>query len=162
MSKTSWTDADGTQWSARMTIAEAQRLKADEGIDLLDPEQLKSLVSDPLSVVHLITCVHAPQIEEAGITRGDFAELCTQTEGIATDAADALVEALADFFGRLRKPALANVVRLALEAATAAERQANQLIDSKGRKMMDRAMAKSLADLDAAIDAVGRESPSPG
>lgn len=159
--KTTWTDLKGRTWSSRVTLAEYSRLKSEEGIDLCDPEQLKTLVADPLSVVHLLCCVHGPQIAEEGMTRGDFAEVCTETEGVAVDAADALVEALADFFGRLRKPALANVVRLALEAATAAERQANQLIDSKGRAMMDRAMAKSLADLDKAIAAVGTDSESP-
>jgi len=143
-----------------MTIAEANRLKAEESIDLLDPESLKLLIGDPLAVVGLICAVHAPQISEAGLTRGDFAEVCTETERVASDAADALVEALADFFGRLRKPALATIVRMALETANAAEQQATLRVETKGRAMLQAALARSMADLDQAIADVESDATS--
>lgn len=152
MAKTIWTDTLGRTWSARMTIAEANRLKSEEGIDLLDPESLKMLIGDPLAVVGLICSVHAPQIAQQGLTRGDFAELCTETDKVASDAADALVEALADFFGRLRKPALATIARMSVETANAAEQQVMIRVETKGRAMMQASLARGLADLDAAIE----------
>lgn len=151
MATTKWTDAENRTWSARLTIGEAQRLRTEEGIDLLDAEALKRLVSDPLTVVRLICSVHAPQYEEAGLTVGDFAEICTSTEEVASAAADAMVEALADFFGRLRKPALAQVIRLALDAANSAERQATMKVHDRGRKKMDEAIARAMDELDAAL-----------
>ena len=160
MAKTIWTDTQGRTWSARMTIAEANRLKAEEGIDLLDPEALKMLIGDPLAVVGLICAVHGPQIAEQGLTRGDFAELCTETEQVASAAADALVEALADFFGRLRKPALATIARMSVETANAAEQQVKIRVETKGRAMMQASLAKGVADLDAALeDATGSGLP---
>ena len=153
MGSTTWTDARGKQWSARMTIGEAIRIKSEDGIDLLDAEQLGTTTNDPLAVVHLLCCVHGPQIEKNGMTRGDFAEICTETEAIANAAVDALVEALADFFGRLRKPALASVVRKAIEAARATENQAQQMRETRGDEVLTSVMRKSRDALAKAIDA---------
>jgi len=162
VAKTTWTDTQGRTWSARMTIAEANRLKAEESIDLLDPESLKLLIGDPLAVVGLICAVHAPQINEAGLTRGDFAEVCTETERVASDAADALVEALADFFGRLRKPALATLVKVAMQTTNAAEQQVKLRVETKGRAMMESQLAIGLANLDAAIASAHANAESHG
>ena len=87
------------------------------------------------------------------MTRGDFAEICTETEAIANAAVDALVEALADFFGRLRKPALASVVRKAIEAARATENQAQQMLETRGDEVLTSVMRKSRDALAKAIDA---------
>ena len=153
MPTTTWIDARGEKWSARMTIAEAIRIKAEDGIDILDAEQLGTTTDDPLAVVHLLCCVHGQQIEEAGITRGDFAELCTETEEVANAAVDALVEALADFFNRLRKPALASVVRRSIEAARATEQQANEVLANRGNEVLRSVMRKSRDAITKALDA---------
>lgn len=152
MTKTTWTDSQGRTWSARVTIAEALRLKKEDDIDLLDSRAITELVSDPLQIVYLLCCIHSPQCEEHGVAgAGDFAEVCTETEAVAIGAVDALSEGLADFFGRLGKPSLANVVRRAMQAARQAEQAANRVIEEQGESVVRMVAGKAESDIRKAI-----------
>lgn len=135
-----------------MTIGLADQLRAT-GVDLLDPDQTQRLMTDPLAVVGLICDMHEPQWTEAGITRGDFAELCTETAAVAQAACDAAVEALADFFTRLRRPASAAVVREAMAHSDAAEKQATELVTTKGRAKLRRMLSEAIQEAQQTLDA---------
>jgi len=158
MAKTTWTDETGSDWDCRVTIAEANRLRSKDDIDILNPDKLAETVSDPLAVIYMLSCIHAGQIEERGITTSDFAEICTASESVANAAADALIAALSDFFKRLRKPALAKVVEQAAAATQAAEKQALAVVSDRGRRVIDQVVAKTMQGVNAAIDAAERNA----
>jgi len=161
MPNTTWKDNHGRDWSARVTLAEANRLRSD-GFDLLDAESLKALTADPFKVVELIAAVHAEQCEAAGMTRADFAEVCTETEAVAIAAADALVEALADFFTRLRKPALAAVVRKAMQAATTVEANSTDMINQHGDAALEQVIREANQKVETALANLSRGPTSGG
>lgn len=158
---TLWQDAQGRQWTARVTIAQAARIKS-EGFDLLDPKQLSTIVDDPLQVVTLICRIHADQAAQSGLSTDDFAELCTETEEVAIAAAEALVEGLADFFCRIRKPALASVVRKANQAAKAVESHADKMLEERGAKVLETVIADAARELDRALDEVASRGKRSG
>ncbi len=149
-----WKDATGRGWSAYVGIAIAEALKT-QGVDLLDPKQLAGLYKDPFGLVRVNALVHQSQCEEHGLTAGDFLELSTETEEVATASVAALEAALADFFRRLKRGALATVIEKA--SASAAELDADQVVTLNGpraEKAMRLERAKALALLDAEIDKV--------
>jgi Glu-tRNA(Gln) amidotransferase subunit E-like FAD-binding protein len=156
-----WTDTTGRQWLARVTIGDAQRIKAELQIDLLDPEQLGGTFADPFRVVELLAAIHRDQITAAGLTAGDFVELATETAEVSNAAAAALEAALADFFRRLRRPALAAVIERAAEATAATEAEAlRRAKDPRVAQAMKAAGVRELAKFDAIVDAAIRGSTS--
>lgn len=148
---TRWTDNAGREWTARVTIGLAEHLRSG-GIDLLDPKSLASIVDDPLRVVGLLCDLHAQQWQELGITRGDFAEVVTETAEVATAAVEAMTEGLADFFARIRRPALAAVVREAMAHAVAAEKQATELVSTRGKAKLQRMLTAALREAETNLD----------
>jgi len=151
-----WVDDANRTWVAKITLETARKLR-DKGFDLLDPEALKNLISDPFVVVEFLIEVHREQFEKLDLSDGDFAELCTANPEVSEAAADALVEGLGNFFERVRRPALAAVVRKTLDATRAVENQATERVMTRGGPAIDKAVRRSLEQLDAAIDAAGNE-----
>lgn len=162
MTGTTWRDAQEREWTCRLTVAEAMRLKSDDGIDLMDANCLAKHASDPLQVVFLLVRIHAPQWQAAGLTHGDFAEICTESESVAHAAADCLMAALADFYRRLRMPALADVVAKADAASKAAATRAQQMLDERGDAAIARVVGDVEKELQAALDQVINGGSSSG
>ena len=123
--KLTWTDAAGTLWNCAIKLSDAKRLR-DNGSDLFNPEHLKSLFTDTLGTIELLGELLRPQWEERGIPYVDFSDLLLDGEGRFTEATSALQAAIADFFRRIDRPALAMVVERAFQTARALETQALQ------------------------------------
>ena len=154
MKKFPWKDATGREWFAFVGIGIAEELKT-RGVDLLDPKQLAELYKDPFGLIRVNALVHQSQCEELGIAAGDFIELSTETEEVASASVAALEAALADFFRRLKRGALATVIQKASESAAALDAdQVYTLNGERAAKAMRLERAKALSVLDAAIDKV--------
>jgi hypothetical protein len=151
---TTWKDSQSREWICRLTVAEAMRLKSDDGIDLLNAEVLAEHSGDPLKAIFLLVRIHAEQWKEEGLTHGDFAEICTESEDIAIAAADCLMAALSDFYRRLRMPALADVVEKADAAAKAASNRAQQLLADRGDAAIATVVGQIDRELSEALDNV--------
>lgn len=126
----------------------------DQGTDLLDNSQLVALVQDPLRVVDLLCKVHADECAKREISPGDFAELCTENAEVAVNAVEALVEAIADFFARLGRPALAEVTRKQRQAVEAAENKAIQTLEAM--------QGQTVKQIEANVETMIRESLTSG
>lgn len=155
-----WRDANGREWIARLDIGAAEDLKG-RGLDILDPHALGDAIADPIKALEIMAAAHRKQCAERNLEIGDFVEVATETEQVALAAAVALEAALADFFRRLRRPALAGVVATATKAAEAATELAlAKLADPRVEQAMRAALERAGADVDAAIEAAitGRKS----
>jgi hypothetical protein len=149
-----WKDATGREWSAFVGIAIAETLKT-QGVDLLEPKQLAELYKDPFGLVRVNAIVHQSQCEALGLSAGDFLELSTETEEVASASVAALEAALVDFFRRVKRGALATVVQKASESAAALD--ADQILtlnSERAAKAMRLERAAALGELDKAIDEV--------
>lgn len=147
-----WTDASGRQWIAKIDIGDAERLRTI-GLDVLNPKAIGNVFADPFKVVELIVAVHEKQWTAQNLTDGDFAAIATETEEVANAAADALEVALADFFRRLRRPALAAVVERAGDAARKTQAAATAKVNSpRAIAAIEAEANKALAKLDEEIE----------
>lgn len=115
-----WTDSAGREWSCRIGVADARRLK-DRGTDLLDSESMKTFFADSLNVIESIAESLRPQWESKGLEYVDFFEVITESEAVYRACTDAFVAGLADFFRRIGRPAMAAVVEKAFAAMGVAE-----------------------------------------
>jgi pyridoxine 5'-phosphate synthase PdxJ len=150
--QTKWTDATGRTWSAYIGIGLAEELKAG-GLDLLDPSQLSALYQDPFALVKLNAEAHRKQIEAANLTAADFIELSTADERVARASLAALEAALESFFRRLRRGALAEVIRKASDAAAETDaRQVAMLNTPQAAAAVAAEIARAIQPLEAALE----------
>ena len=148
MPNLTWTDAAGHLWSCAIRLSDARRLK-ESGTDLFNPEQLRTLFSDTLGTIELIGELLRPQWEEAGISYLDFSDSLVESAGVYTAATAALQAAIADFFRRIDRPALALVVERAFETARSLETQA---VGNAGGDKMAQLMTSMQRRSQAAFD----------
>lgn len=153
-----WKDANGRTWSTRITLADARRLK-DNGTDLLDTERMKDLFGDTLTIVEVMAELARTQWIEKELTYPQFADLVIETPEVYEKASAAFVEGITDFFRRLARPALAELVEKAFEAAQVTQQtmmarvqgsQINRLIlaaQAKAEKEFDDAIENEIAKL---------------
>ena len=127
----SWNDGSGREWVCKVTVSVAEQLRG-EGIDLLNPKVVSQLYSkDPIELVQFAAKLHKSQIEEYGLTVGDFVDLATDSEDVSNAMLGAVEAALCDFFRRMRRGALAAVVQRASESAAALDVQQTELVVSE-------------------------------
>ena len=126
--------AGGKRWRIRFNLGDLRRLRT-EGIDLLRLDERPSpeapplamrLRTDPLLVGEILWQCLATQLEEAGLSEGDF---CQMMDGPALgEAYSALMVALLDFFRDLSRPDLVETVQTAARlVALATEQTTNKL-----------------------------------
>jgi len=146
-----WKDGAGRDWVCKVTVSVAEALRG-EGIDLLDPKAVSQLYSkDPIEFVAFAAKLHKSQIEEQGLTVGDFVDLATDSEEVSNAMLGAVEAALCDFFRRMRRGALAAVVQRASESAAALDVQQTQMIES------ERAGAAMKAEVSRALRPIEQE-----
>lgn len=159
---TRWRDADQREWVCHITIEKAIRIKQERGVDLLNPESIKTSFTDPLLVAELLADLHAEQWKDQ-MTLYEFAELAMKTEEVALSSSAALEAALTDFFRRLRRPALATVVEKAREATDRVEAaQIELLTGEKTTAAIDRLVADVIEKGSAEIDRIGNHGIASG
>jgi hypothetical protein len=149
--KLTWTDSTGEQWSCAIRLSDAKRLR-DTGIDLFDPEKLQTLFADTLGTIELVGELLRPQWEERGIAYVDFADRVIDGHGVFAAATATLQAAIADFFQRIDRPALAMVIERTANAARTLETQA--LTNAAGEQvgtLLAAMQAKSQSVFDAEI-----------
>ena len=137
----SFKDNSQRDWEVTIHVAAVKRIRALLGIDLyglVDDgfQSLASLVSDPVRLADVLYCLCKEQADQLGVSDEDFGR------GLAgdaiTEAADAFVEELIDFFPDARARA---GLRKAIDA---------------GRKVRDRVLSHAenlLAAIDPQIEA---------
>lgn len=147
-----WTDAQGRVWRAHVSIGTAARLRA-EGVELLDPELLGTIYQDPLQLVRLNAAIHREQWEALGLSEGDFLALSTDDEYTARESIAAMEAGLADFFHRMRRESLAEVLSAVSNAARETDRrQVATLRTDRARQAIDAEIERALKPLDAAFN----------
>lgn len=149
---TIWTDENGTEWNARITIGIADKLRTERDIDLLDAEIISGLITDPYQLVNLLCAIHADQIEKNGITKDEFAELCFCSPETGVACTDALMDSLSDFSRRLQRPALAKAIEKTAKAMRETEQKGMTLVETKADQLLQREMRKALAEAEKKLD----------
>ena len=153
MSKLTWDDNAGNQWTCRINLSDAKRLR-DNGIDLFDPNGIKKLFSEVLETIEFLVELMRPQWEERGMAVVDVMDVLTAGDGVYTSATNALSHALQDFFRRLDRPALAMVIERAWSTAMQLETQALQNAGGqKVQSLMAAMLQKSQNEFDKQLDA---------
>lgn len=111
---TTFRDADGRDWTLRLTVGLLEEVKEGTGVDLTrvvtSPDGLGDvLFADPRTIVKVLWVIVAAQADKAGVTPESFGY---SFDGEAVErATEALVGSVLDFFPRSR-PARAMRERL--------------------------------------------------
>ena len=124
-----FTDADGRQWSLRLTVDDIRRVRDNCDVDLLDVgEGLLRQLADVVTLVDVLHCLLVVECEARQIDPVEFAG------GLRGDALDdasrALMEALIDFFPSRRQPALRKLHEKAEALLTQMQTRTVALLDS--------------------------------
>ena len=147
-----WRDASGRDYTFRLTLGDARRLK-DKGVDLLDPDAMQHLFVDSLKVVETISELLRPQWEQRGLTYEQFAESLIDEASSYLKACEAFSAGLADFFRRLGRNALAAVVVRAWAAIVSTEDAMVARVAGPGvDKLLAMAVTKAQNEFDRAIE----------
>lgn len=156
-----WTDAHGRQWIARMTIGLAMELK-QEGIDLMNPDELAKLYADPIAFLRLAARMHAQCSEQYGIGPVALLDIMTETVLVAQESLQAVEAALVDFFHRVRGGApLAAVLTRASEAAQrTADAQVAMVNGTQGNKAIDALIDRAVKPLADKLEQLGSREPT--
>ncbi len=140
-----FTDHQGRSWEVRVTGGAIKRVQDILGIDLGklgegSPPVATRLYQDVVFIVDVLYAVLKPQLDTHGIADEAFYELLDGD--VASDAHDALVEELADFFQKLGQPAVARALMRSREIVQSANERAVAAMDSQEtRRQIDRALA---------------------
>ncbi len=105
-------DAEGREWTTRISVATMARVQAEAGVDLRDPDSW--LDAGPLAQFKTIVAVIRPQIDARKLDAEAFGE--SLAEEHLMDAMVAVIEGLIEFLSAERRPKL----RQALDAWKAA------------------------------------------
>ena len=150
------TDSQGTRWYVALNVTRAQRLRED-GIDLLDPERLATVIEDPYARFAVLWQACRDQAAEHDIKTPEQFDAhllpdqlsAEESERIWTEAETALREALLDFFRRIGQQALAGVITKTLQARAKLEGVAiAKLQSTQANDLIDYAAAKASAAID--------------
>ena len=130
----SFVDNSRRTWEVTINVAAVKRIRGLLGIDLyalVDDgfKSLSKLVSDPVTLADVLYCLCKDQAERQSITDEDFGRALAGD--VITQAADAFVEELIDFFPDARARAS---LRKAIEAGKAVREKvlnhAEKILDS--------------------------------
>lgn len=147
----SFKDNNGREWLLAIDVNVAKRVRDLAKFDLLSLE-IEKLSADAVTLVDVLFAVCKPQADAAKITDEQFAAAIVGD--VVADAADALMEAIADFFPKSRRNLLMSVV----EKTRAAERAAIPMLQQEIDKVD---VEKTLRDLLTPSAAGSSSIPSP-
>jgi translation elongation factor EF-G len=149
----SFKDSEGRLWVVRVTVAVTNRVRTAEGLDfdlmnLADQKHLERIITDPGLFVSVLYEVLRPKVEEREITPEAFAEIFYGD--VLSDALDALMKAVADFFPSARQRE--NLLKI-WDAAKRASESAQEMLgkrieletsDEKIQQMCEKALGGAL------------------
>ena len=129
----SFVDNSRRTWEVAINIAAVKRIRGLLGIDLyalVDDgfKSLSKLVSDPVTLADVLYCLCKDQADKQSISDEDFGR--TLSGDVITQAADAFVEELIDFFPDAR-------ARASLRKAIEAGKTVRDKVLSHAEKILD-------------------------
>lgn len=129
---TTWLDANGRNYSCKITVGAMRRVKEATGLNLMETvtgDLLQRLGEDPALFVDALYAIHRPQCDAAGVTAEQFGEALY---GDALDRATrAFTEALVEFLPDPRTRRLMGAaLKKAEEEAEEAFRKAEEAMGS--------------------------------
>lgn len=142
-------DAEGREWKVSVNIATVKRVKSLVEVDLLeaaDGKLMYELSEDPIKLVDTIYAICKTQADERGITDEQFGE--AMLGDVISDANDALLEELCDFFPgpkrRILRKVLKKVQKVQTRGIEMAEKELDDpMMDKKIEEIMSKAMTKA-------------------
>jgi hypothetical protein len=150
----SFKDKHGVEWLVEPTISICRRLKAkaENPIDVLNPESLSKAFDDPYSRFDLLWAMCEGQATERGLNVDAF-DLALASEDAFIESARALREALNDFFLRMGMVSLQATIAETVAARERLDRLAMTKIKSqKAKDLFEKAIAKADAAMDEVLD----------
>ena len=124
-----FTDSHGEQWLVSLDVNRLKRLK-ECGIDLAamlnSGEMVEQMHTDPIMLVDMLYVLCERQAKDQGVTDEQFGGRVASAAAIES-AADALLEAIAAFFGGRGKVALAAMRKIQQLEAEVTDRMAQRL-----------------------------------
>lgn len=166
MSTPQFTDRDKRDWPLALDFPDVSRIKKATELDLLAKDDLAKMSDDLSLLVDVMYVAWKPLADARELSDEDFGRLVSHCfEG----AARAFNEALADFFLRVGRRPMAQMIRAAMELGTAQVQRIEEKLDpSTLRRLLTRSMqvtekqldleiAKAEAEMDAIL---GSESSS--
>ena len=120
-----FTDVTGREWPVEINFSALRRVKDLAKLDLLDPEQLKTLGGDLLVMPNVLFAVVKPTADQLSIGDEAFADLLVP---VFDDAIGSFFQELEDFFRRLGRTALATLIQEILTWRKTQEEAATSLV----------------------------------
>ena len=156
----SFKDSVGRLWPVEINVAAIKRVRGLLGVDLIklfddEMKPLAELVNDPVRLVDVLYCLCKPEADARGISDEDFGRALAGD--VITQAVDAFVEELIDFFPDARRR---NLLRKAIEAG----RQANEVLMTHAESLIDRIdwQAEVKKFIDSYTNSPGSSASTPG
>jgi len=154
-----FSDRTGREWLVDVTVATIQDARKTLGVDLIDAagEVLARLQSDPVLLVDVLYVVCRDQAGAEGVSDDAFGRL--MAGDVIDEATTALLEAMLNFFPKLRRPAIRAAWNRYQELETSAT---NQIMSRMADKSIDQAVTRRVDQhLDAALELIGIPSNTP-
>lgn len=120
-----FTDATGREWPVEINFSTLRRVKDLAKLDLLDPEQLKTLGSDLLVMPNVLFATVKPVADQCAVGDEAFADLLVPVFDVAVGC---FFQELEDFFRRLGRTALATLIQEILTWRKTQEEAAASLV----------------------------------
>lgn len=110
-----WKDSKGREWVFACNVFSMSRVKKEVGVDLSQAIKegstvIEDVIGDVALFFDVVSCLLKEQIAAAGLSIEEFGEGIND-EDVVTDACQALVEAILDFFPPDRRRALKKAFR---------------------------------------------------
>ena len=129
-----FTDSKGRIWPVTLTVSALRRIRDLAGLDLASLDGFKEdgpvarVSADPLLLAQTLYAACKPAADALNVTPDDFQDaICADA---ITAAAEALLEALADFFPGAQSRLMRKVIQTTRELREKAEREADRLLES--------------------------------
>ena len=128
-----FTDSDSRVWELNINVAAVKRVRGCLGIDLYSLvddgfRTLSKLIADPVTLADVLFCLCQNQAERRHVSDEDFGRALAGD--VITQAADAFVEELIDFFPDAR-------ARASLRKAIEAGKVVREKVLTHAEKMLD-------------------------
>lgn len=111
----SYKDAKGVTWDLVLTVQSARKIRSRLNVDVLDNNSLAAATGDPLVCCDILWVLCEDQAATRGVSEDQFYVGVIEGETFE-DASVALLEELADFFLRLGRRLMAQMIRQTLQA----------------------------------------------
>lgn len=141
-------DTTGRDWEVKLTVAGLERVQAETNFDLLNLLDdnlagLARLYDDPALMAHVMHAMCRSQVESAGLSEEAFCE-CFGGEVLRL-AADAVVEATADFYQNPKQAAILRAMKGKVAAGVNHHlRKLGELIDDVNEDEIKNAIDREL------------------